>query len=212
VVAPSRSFTELKRLEQEREQSARAEAQEQAKVEPEEAPAGEEKEAKEGAPQARILRPTRRKRRRLQRVPESSSRRSRASSSRADRRRLSPSSSKMAVPDPDVVMTRNIDALSAREHLDTVRMPTLSNFGQERRARPADEHVNSEDEILRLYRDFVIVMHRCQVVERPIDFGKFSERVSKQRRMAREKYGSNALVMEVKVSAGKPFISIKPRS
>jgi hypothetical protein len=111
-------------------------------------------------------------------------------------------------------MTRKVDyenMARGKDHQQTVRVPVLSNFdgfGQE--AEKSSELVQSQNEILQLYRDFVVSLRRCGMSGNSPSFHAFSRRVSVQREKARERYGTGSLEMDIKISKGKPVIVIRP--
>jgi hypothetical protein len=111
-------------------------------------------------------------------------------------------------------MTRKVDydnMARGKDHQQTVRVPVLSNFdgfGQE--AEKSSELVQSQNEILQLYRDFVVSLRRCGMSDNSPSFHTFSRRVSVQREKARERYGTGSLEMNIKISKGKPVIVIRP--
>lgn len=108
-----------------------------------------------------------------------------------------------------LVQTRQLDPRSDLPLEQTVRVPVLSD----RAGHPSainSRSSSSESEILRIYRDFIIAMHRCRVRKQPISFHKFSQKLTQQRQQVRQKHPQKPLVMKVKIVDGKPVISIRP--
>jgi hypothetical protein len=91
-------------------------------------------------------------------------------------------------------------------------VPVLSQLGRADGGGSvgSGDGVGSENELLQLYRDFLVLLRRCGRGSRPIDFASFSRRVSERRRLARERYGTDRLRMRVRISNGKPVIAICP--
>jgi hypothetical protein len=76
----------------------------------------------------------------------------------------------------------------------------------------ASAPTTSEDEIARLYREFLQALKACgQQSGALMSFDVFREKIRQRREKIRQKHGSHALAMEILIKDGRPLIEIRPR-
>jgi hypothetical protein len=111
--------------------------------------------------------------------------------------------------DPHLVMTRRVNPEPTPE---AGRVPTRDlrpERTRPKRRRP--DPTTTQDDISRLYAEFLAAVRLCNRPLPRIDARTFAARIQRQRELARQKHATRDLKMHVKVVDDRPVIFIRPR-
>jgi hypothetical protein len=111
--------------------------------------------------------------------------------------------------DPHLVMTRRVNPEPTPE---AARVPTRDlrpERTRPKRRRP--DPTTTQDDISRLYAEFLAAVRLCNRPLPRIDARTFAARIQRQRELARQKHATRDLKMHVKVVDDRPVIFIRPR-
>ena len=111
--------------------------------------------------------------------------------------------------DPHLVMTRRVNPEPTPE---AARVPTRElrpERTRPKRRRP--DPTTTQDDIPRLYAEFLAAVRQCNRPLPRIDSKTFAARIQRQRELARQKHETDKLKMHVKVVDDRPVIFIRPR-
>lgn len=78
------------------------------------------------------------------------------------------------------------------------------------RSSAFDEVVLTEDDIQRLYQEFIMALRSCGRSGVVVEYEAFSDKIRQRRERVRQRHGVHHLDMEVLIQDGKPRIEIRP--
>ena len=117
--------------------------------------------------------------------------------------------------DPHLVMTRRVNPEPSTELAPEprhARVPTRELRPEHTRLkRRKPSATTTQDDITRLYAEFLAAVRLCNRPLPRIDAKTFAARIRRQRELARQKHETDKLKMHVKVVDDRPVIFIRPR-